>query len=184
MTAADDPPLDLGRLIAALNRHGVDYLLCGGAAATAYGAERRSEDADCVVRRERANLDRLASVLQELNARLRVAGLSDAEARQLPVRIDSDTLADLSITTWMTDAGPFDVLAGLEALDGRLLRYEELAARATVLEGQGFSVRAAGLDDIIAAKERAGRPKDLEALPELRAIRNARQAQWQAEPEP
>lgn len=48
MTAAEGPPLDLRRLIAALNRHGVNYRLCGGAAATAYGAERRSEDADCV----------------------------------------------------------------------------------------------------------------------------------------
>lgn len=81
---------------------------------------------------------------------------------RLPVRIDAETLADLSITTWMTDAGPFDVLAGLEAADSRLLPYQELAERATVLQGQGFTVRAAGLDDIIRAKERAGRPKDLE----------------------
>lgn len=70
MTTADGPRLDLRRLIAALSRHGVEYLLCGGAAATAYGAERPSEDADCVVRRERANLDRLAAVMRELGARL------------------------------------------------------------------------------------------------------------------
>ncbi len=183
MTTADGPPLDLGRLIAALDRHGVEYLLCGGAAATAYGAARPSEVADCVVSRGRANLDRLAAAMRGLNARLRVAGMTDEEARRLPVRIDSDTLADLSITTWTTDAGPFDVLAGLKAPDGRLQSYEELVERATVLHGQGFTVRAAGLDDIIQAKEQAGRPKDLEALPELRAIRDARQAQTQAEPE-
>lgn len=120
--------------------------------------------------------------MRELNARLRVAGMTDQEARQLPVRIDSDTLADLSITTWMTDAGPFDVLAGLQAPDGCLLPYDDLLARSTLLQGRGFAVRAAGLDDIIAAKERAGRPKDLEALPELRAIRDSRQAQHEAEP--
>jgi hypothetical protein len=153
-----------------------------GAAATAYGAERQSEDADCVVRRERDNLDRLAAAMRELHARLRVAGMSDAEASLLPVQVDAGTLADLSVTTWMTDAGPFDVLAGLESPDGRLLPYEELVQRATVLQGQGFTVRAAGLDDIIRAKERASRPKDLEALPELRAIRDARQADRQAEP--
>jgi hypothetical protein len=55
MAAPERPALDLGRLIGALERHGVEYLLCGGAAATAYGAERLTEDADCVVSRERAN---------------------------------------------------------------------------------------------------------------------------------
>jgi hypothetical protein len=176
MLPTDGPGLDLARLIEALNRHGVEYLLCGGAAATAYGAKRPSEDADCVVRRDRANLDRLASALRELNARLRVATMTDEEASWLPVQIDGTTLADLSITTWMTDAGPFDVLAGLEATDGRLVPYEELRERSTVLEGQGFVIHAAGLDDIIHSKERANRPKDLEALPELRAIRDGRSA--------
>lgn len=52
MAAADGPPLDLGRLIGAFDRHRVDYLLCGGAAGTAYGAKRPTEDADCVVSRE------------------------------------------------------------------------------------------------------------------------------------
>lgn len=173
MPTRDDPSLDLGRLIAALDRHGVRYLLCGGAAAVAYGAERQTEDADCVVSRERANLDQLADALRELNARLRVAGMTDEEAKALPVQIDGATLADLLITTWMTDAGPFDLLAGLEAADGRLVPYEELAERANVLEGQGFVIHAAGLDDIIIAKERADRPKDRAALPELRAIRDA-----------
>lgn len=176
MPPPDGPPLDLGRLAAAFERHGVDYLLCGGAAATAYGAERPTDDADCVVCRERANLDRLAAAMREFNARLRVAGMTDDEARLLPVQIDGAILADLSITTWMTDAGPLDVLAGLEASDGRLVPYDELAERASVLQGEGFVIPAAGLDDIIRAKERANRPKDREALPELRAIRDARNA--------
>ena len=61
----------------------------GGAAAYAYGAERPTEDADCVVRRERANLDRLAGALRELHARFRVGGMTDAEAQMLPVQIDA-----------------------------------------------------------------------------------------------
>ena len=80
-----------------------------------------------MVRRERANLGRLAAAMVELHARLRVAGLSDDEARTLPVQLDGATLVDLSITTWMTDAGAFDVLDGLEAPDGRHVSYEELA---------------------------------------------------------
>lgn len=176
MPELDGPPHDLPRLIEALDRHGVEYLVCGGAAAQAYGVERPTEDADCVVRRERANLDRLAGVMRELHARLRVAGLSDTEARRLPVQLDGATLADLSLTTWMTDAGAFDVLDGLEAPDGRVVPYEELIERATILQGDGFTIRAAALEDIIAAKERADRPKDREALPALRAKRDERAA--------
>ncbi|MDQ6798140.1 MAG: hypothetical protein M3011_09015, partial [Actinomycetota bacterium] len=162
MPPPDGPPHDLGRLVEVLEQHGVEYLLVGGVAAIGYGAERPTDDADCVVRREKANLDRLAGALRELHARLRVGGMSDEEARKLPVQIDTMTLDLAGMSTWMTDAGPFDVLAGLEAPDGHLVAYEELAERATLLRGDGFTIRAAALEDIIAAKERANRPKDHE----------------------
>lgn len=159
MTPPDGPPHDLPRLITTLDRHGVEYLIVGGAAAYAYGVQRPTDDADCVVQRERANLDRLAGALRDLHARLRVGGMSDEEARTLPVQIDATTLDLAGMSTWMTDAGPFDVLAGLEAPDGHLVAYEELAERATLLRGDGFTICAAALEDIIAAKERANRPK-------------------------
>jgi hypothetical protein len=179
----DGPSLELGRLVEVLDRHGVEYLLVGGSAAGAHGAERPTEDADCVVRRERGNLDRLAGALRELNARLRVDGMTDAEARTLPVRIDGTVLDMAGMSTWMTDAGPFDVLAGLVAADGRLVPYEELAERAVSFQGDGFVLRTAGIDDIIAAKERAGRPKDREAMPELREIQ-AREHREAADADP
>jgi len=160
-------------LIEVLDRYEVEYLIVGGAAAYAYGAERPTEDADCVVRRERTNLDRLAGALRELHARLRVGGMTDKDAQALPVQIDATTLDMAGMSTWMTDAGPFDVLAGLEAPDGHLIPYEELVLRATLLYGNGFTIKAAALEDIIRAKERANRAKDREALPELRAIRDA-----------
>jgi hypothetical protein len=96
--------------------------------------------------------------------------MTDAEARMLPVQIDGAALDMAGMTTWMTDAGPFDVLVGLEAPDGRLVPYEELVERAAVFQGEGFVIRTASIDDIINAKERAGRPKDREALPELHEI--------------
>ena len=89
-------------------------------------------------------------------------------------RYQVEYLIVVGAATWMTDTGPFDVLAGLKAADGHLVPYEELVPRAKVLQGDGFVIRAAALEDIIAAKEQADRPKDREALPELRAIRDAR----------
>ena len=167
---SEGPSLDLPRLIEVLNRHEVEYLLVGGVAATAYGAERETEDADCVVRRERANLERLAAALRELHARLRIARLSDEEAKQLKVQLDGVMLENAGNSTWTTDAGPFDVLADLKDSTGRSVPYEELITRSTVLRGDGFVLHVASLDDVIAAKTFANREKDHEALRELRDL--------------
>jgi hypothetical protein len=60
-----------------------------------------------VARRSGGNLERLATVLRSLNARLRVQGLADEEAAMLPARIDKDTSGRIDISTWRTDAGDF-----------------------------------------------------------------------------
>jgi hypothetical protein len=56
------------------------------------------------------NLARLPVASRELDARLRVAGMSDEEARQLPVTLDASTLCSFGSSTWTTDAEPIDVL--------------------------------------------------------------------------
>ncbi len=56
--------------------------------------------------------------MRELNARLRASGMTDDDARQLPGHLDDTMLAAADISTWMTDAGGFDVLPGLIGADG------------------------------------------------------------------
>ena len=164
------PPLDLNRLLEVLARNNVDFVVVGGSAAGFLGASRLTEDADCVVRRERANLEKLASALRELHARLRVARMSDEEAKALPVKVDGVMLETTGNSTWTTDAGPFDVLAELKDSEGRSVPYEELVTRSMVVRGDGFSVHVASINDIIAAKTFANCDKDREALPELLEI--------------
>ena len=165
------PPLDLNRLLEVLTRNDVDFVVVGGSAAGFLGASRLTEDADCVVRRERANLERLASALRELHARLRVARMTDEEAKALPVKVDGTMLETTGNSTWTTDAGPFDVLADLKDFEGRSVPFEELLTRSIAVHGEGFVVHVASVDDIIAAKAFANRDKDREALPELIDIR-------------
>ena len=57
-----------------------------------------------------------------------------------------------------------------EARDGRRQSYEDLEQRSHLIQGEGFAIRAAALEDIVASKEWANRPKDQEALGELHAI--------------
>ncbi len=143
----------------------------GGLAARAYGAQRLTCDVDCLPERSGDNLDRLAAAMRDLNARLRVEGLRDEEWSLLPVRLTGSTLARLEISTWRTDAGDLDILADIPGEGGRHLVYEDLIGRASELNLDGIVVRIAALDDVIASKEWSNRPKDDDALSELRHLR-------------
>lgn len=169
MTAAPEGP-DLKRITDALARHEVEYLLVGGMAARAYGAQRPTFDVDCVPEPSRENLDRLAAAMRDLHARLRVEGLTDEEAALLPVQVTGSTLVRMELSTWRTDGGHLDVLADIPDRHGRHLSYQDLVVRASELNLDGIVVVVAALDDVIASKEWADRPKDRDALPELRAL--------------
>ena len=162
--------LDDERLTETLARHRVDYLLVGGMGAGAYGALRETSDFDCLAERSIENLDRLAAAMKELGARLRVEGLSDKESATLTVPLDGAWLRNQEITTWRTDAGDFDVLCNMPARDGTRKRYEDFIDRAEHVEMYTSVVTVAALDDIIASKQWANRPKDIDALPELLAL--------------
>lgn len=47
--AGEGPPLDFARIMQTLDRHGVEYLLVGGAAAIGYGAQRGTRDVNCML---------------------------------------------------------------------------------------------------------------------------------------
>ena len=89
---ADADGFDPDRILAILDAHRLEYLLVGGLAARAYGAERRTADVDCVPSTTMENLERVAAALRELGARLRVGGMTDEEAKQLPVQLEAATL--------------------------------------------------------------------------------------------
>ena len=167
---ADEPVLDRDRIIECLSQHRVEYLLVGGIGAQMHGALRPTGDLDSLPATSEENLDRLALAMRELNARLRVDGMTDEESRALPLPIDAASLARMDISTWRTDAGDLDVLTAIPTRDGGRARFEDLVARSERVEVGGVVVMVAGLDDIIASKEWADRPKDREALVELREL--------------
>jgi len=161
---------DPNEILDALDRHGVDYVVVGGVAAAAHGATRLTQDLDVVADFALNNLTRLADALAEINVRIRAEGLDDEVAQTFPTP-NAEALERLEISTWRTDAGDFDVLVGLPAADGESRLYADLVDRAVEVRFGNRSVRVASLIDIIESKEWADRPKDREALVELRTIR-------------
>lgn len=156
---------DFDRIVSTLSRHGVAYVLIGGAAAVAHGSTLATEDVDLAPARDRANLDRLAEALLELHARLRTAGEPDGVEFPCNGRFLAAMPTMLSLTT---DAGDIDLAL---APSGFAEGYDVLAPRAIEVDfGAGATVLVAALDDIIVSKRAANRPKDRAALPYLEAL--------------
>jgi len=149
------------KLLQTLVRHGVDFVLIGGMAGAVRGSAYITLDVDVAYDRSRANLQRLANALRELEATLRGA------PPDVPFLLDAQTLANGANFTFDTPYGPLDVLsdpAGAPA-------YATLRAEAgEELLVEDLSIRVASLDHLIAMKEAAGRPKDLLMASEYRVI--------------
>ena len=139
---------------------GVDFVVVGGIAAVAHGSATFTQDLDIAYAPAQENLDRLGRVLVDLGARLR--GVTD----DVPFIPDGRTLRRTRVLTLETPIGPVDLLARLDGAP----EYERLRERASREEIGGVEVQIASLDDLIAMKKAAGRPKDLVAVEELEAI--------------
>jgi hypothetical protein len=153
--------LRVGTLLRALSDGGVDFVVIGGIAAVAHGSLQITQDLDIAYAGDDENLDRLGQVLVALEARL--AGVTD----DIPFVPDGRTLRHVRVLTLTTPDGDLDVLAEPDGSGG----YERLRANAITAAVGGVEVRIAGLDDLIAMKKAAGRPKDRIYIEELETIR-------------
>lgn len=145
-------------------QHDVQCILIGGLGAVLHGSSATTNDADLCPARDEANLRRLASMLEALNARLR----TDAEVEGLPFDCSAAFLAGVEMANLTTDAGDVDVAFRPAGSSG----YDELIKRAVRFDIDGHPVMVASLDDIIHSKTVAGRPKDHATLPILLALRD------------
>jgi hypothetical protein len=156
--------IDFPGLLRAFADEGVEYIIVGGAAATAHGAARLTQDLDVVYARSEENLRRLARALAPHEPYLRGAPAG------LPFRLDVETLRRGLNFTLTSKLGDVDLLGEVVGGGG----YDALLPHTIELELFGLRCRCLGLDKLIDVKRAAGRPKDLEALAELEAIRESR----------
>lgn len=132
-----------------LARHHVRYLFLGKSGAILLGYPDTTQDADLFVDKSKDNCRALVAALTEIGF-----ALTDDRRAELLRGKDFVQLRD----------GPFD-LDLVFAPDG-IERFEDAWSRHVDVDG--FPV--CNMDDIIASKEAAGRVKDREALPRLRAF--------------
>jgi hypothetical protein len=161
----DPVELDAIAIVAALNRHGVRYVVIGGFAAVLHGSPRTTQDLDITPSTEGDNLARLAAALRELDARL----LAPGAAEPISWPWSPEAFSQFSSLATRTSAGDLDICLRPDAPGGRQFLYDELATNAVVIQLPP-DVPVAGLEDVIASKEASNRDKDRATLPELRDL--------------
>ncbi|MBM3475433.1 MAG: hypothetical protein FJX75_19385 [Armatimonadetes bacterium] len=129
--------------------HGVRYMLIGGVAAILHGADRHTVDVDIFIEPTPENA---AKALQAL----RDVGFGTA------FDIEADELLEKNVIIF-DDVIPVDLHTHPPGLD-----FGSAWRRAEIHELHGVPVMVVSLEDLIASKEAAGRPQDLQDLEWLR----------------
>ena len=154
------------RMLSALHEAGVRFILVGGMAAILHGDVGVTVDLDVVPEREPENLDRLASALRALGAKIRTEGVPEGLAFDCSGRF-LQNLAPDSILNLSTRSGDLGLPFRPSGTEG----YADLRRDAIEIEAaRGVRILVASLADVVRSKEAAGREKDRAALPRLRRL--------------
>ncbi len=154
-------PTDFARLLRVLLDDAVEFILVGGVAGVLHGAARATYDVDVVYRRSPDNLSRLVEALAPHGPYLRGAPSG------LPFSFDVETLRRGLNFTLTTALGDIDLLGDVTGGG----RYEDLLAHSQPIPLLGTTCQCVTLEGLIRLKRAAGRPKDIEAIAELEALR-------------
>jgi len=150
----------LEKLLGALSKADVEFILVGGMAARAHGASRLTQDVDVSYGRSLANLERIVAALAPMKPYLRGAPPG------LPFEWSVETLRRGLNFTLTTTIGDIDLLG--EIVGGGT--YEDLRPHSIVVPVFGHDTRILDLPWLIRVKRAAGRPKDLEVIAELEVL--------------
>ena len=142
----------------------VDFIIVGGVAASVHGSARLTRDVDVVYARTLENMRRLVDALAPHDPYLRGA------PQGLPFLWDLNTIQRGLNFTLTTSLGDLDLLGELTGGGG----FEQLQGHASTVRVFDRNVQCLDLEWLIRVKRAAGRPRDLEAVAELEALREER----------
>ena len=152
--------MSFATMLQGLRSNRVKFVVVGGVAATAHGSRRVTDDVDICYDQGKANVTRLAKLLGDWHAYPR--GID----RGLPFFMDERQFRTTPIMTLTTREGFIDVLDGVKGVG----KYSKCRERSAEVEAFGIRFRVLDLPALIDAKRAAGRPTDIDQLPELEAL--------------
>ena len=136
---------DYREILCGLSNLKVKYMVVGGYAFAAYGHPRATLDLDIFVEATRGNADLIYKALAEFGAPLKSINVSASDF------ISEGTIIQIGVQPQRIDI--------ISRIDG--VNFADAYSRAVECEIDGLPVRVISLEDLLANKKAAGRPKDL-----------------------
>lgn len=160
---------EIERLLTQLTEAGVRYLVVGGVAVVLHGYLRATADLDLIVDLEPRNLAITVTVLERLGFRPRppVALRDFADPEERARWVVEKNLQILSL--WHPEMPGFELDLFVKLPFG----FDESYARASIARLGTSDVTVASIDDLVAMKRDAGRPRDQEDIDALLALKKA-----------
>ena len=152
--------MSFASMLRGLREADVKFVVVGGLAATAHGSRRITDDVDICYDTGKANVGRLTALLSEWKAYPR--GIEEG----LPFFMDEKQFRITPLMTLTTREGFLDVLDIVRGVGA----YSDCRQRSIPVEAFDVRFRVLDLPALIDAKRAAGRPKDIDQLPELEAL--------------
>ena len=152
---------ELESLIAHLIRSQVDFIVVGGFAAVAHGVTLVTQDLDVCCDFSAENIMRLQAAVSDLHPVHRMT------PARLALKLNSQSCRELKNLYLDTDYGQLDCLSAITGVGG----FDEVKRNSIEVRLSSGPCRILSLDALIQAKEAMGRPRDGEAVLQLKAIR-------------
>ncbi|MBX7131420.1 MAG: hypothetical protein K1X67_01965 [Fimbriimonadaceae bacterium] len=152
--------LEVRQLVEAIAGSGADVVSIGGVAVILIGGEHYTKDVDFAFSRKRESLKKIVEALAPYHPK----PVDWPEG--VPFVWDDQTLQGMTTITLDTDIGRIDFLAEPDGAPP----YDDLRSRAIPFDLEGVTIYVACIEDLIAMKRAAGRPKDLAHIAELETI--------------
>jgi hypothetical protein len=139
----------------------VDFVIVGGYAGVVHGCTLVTQDVDICCDFTPANLLALQKAVADLHPVHRMT-----PGRQ-PLQLTAENTGQFKNLYLDTDLGHLDCLSEIQGLGG----YDEVAKASQTIEIEGMPLRVLTIDALIVAKEAMNRPRDREAVRQLKAIK-------------
>jgi hypothetical protein len=154
-------------LLVRLKEQGVEFVVIGGVCGVFHGIALLTYDLDICCRLNRENLRRIERAVRDLHPYHRLA------ANKLPLELTDDLCDRLKNVHLQTDLGILDCLGEVSGIGA----YEQVLQHSITHQTSYGEFQILTLDALIAAKEAAGREKDLYAVRLLRGIKEKKEQQ-------